>query len=451
MSSHVTTPKWNIIFLIYADLSKNATQDPDTSIDLVPIKVQLDTLRKEILDFDLCDYYNIAIITNLRDLSVSDINGNSYFYGLDRATGAAQNSLVLKYEFKREGSLLQKGALLENAFQEVEKSFKAKHTLLITWDHGSGFGLLKQLEQVGNKNVMVDMLTNDELAKAIKAGISTGKVDVVVMFNCFMHNLHTLYALHEVTDYFVGPESIIAFPGYDYGAMLSAIYKARGEIGGAEIARTAVTTIRAKFINFDRLAKADELIIFGSSMERIKDLFCLIITLSTTLQGFIREDHSMAAYIRNCRRSCYEMTYPLKYEMVDLINWLRRLIEYCGNPQIFAELRDRIEVYINSHVRMASYLGDHPYSERYRQADKRYPPTGYSIYVPSSKAYYSPITENYRNYIAVGAPYSSSFIDGVQWRDFLDLLFGTIGFSKFFFQKGRAVPFDSNRYRHFDM
>jgi Clostripain family len=444
MSPHVVTPKWNIIFLIYADLSENTTPDEDTSVDSVPIRVQVAAIKDELLKVNLSPHYNIAIITNLKDLSVSDLQGSSYFYTPERPEGAAQNMLVEKHEFIKEGLLLQKKLALKDAFEKVEQTFDATNTIVITWDHGSGYGLLKQVSAGNN---IIDMLTNDELAAAIKTGLKQTKADVVIMFNCFMHNLHTLYALNGAADYFVGPESIIAHPGYDYTAILNKI-DSNPEIDGAEICRTAVETIRQKFIAAGRPVKAEELIIIGTRMDGIGHLFDLVKELSRELTDFIQRDPSQAFRIKYCREACYEMTYPMAYDMIDLPNWLIRVIENHGTPAAIGTLLDRINNEI-SKIRMASAIGDHPYSDRYPGADRRFPPSGYSLYVPENEAYYSPVTKNYRNYIAPDAPFAGSFLDGVEWRTFLDRLFLRPGLENV--KKLEVVALNSNGHGNLDV
>lgn len=70
-------------------------------------------------------------------------------------------------------------------------------------------------------NTLYEMLTNEELADAIERGV--GSVDVLVMMNCYMMNLHSCYALKEKVHYFIAPQSGIDEPGYDYKTILESL------------------------------------------------------------------------------------------------------------------------------------------------------------------------------------------------------------------------------------
>ena len=72
------------------------------------------------------------------------------------------------------------------------------------------------------------ILKNDELAKAIRGWLGEKRrASVVLMMNCYMMNLHTLYSLKEQVAYLVAPQSDIDTPGYHYFKILQSIYRGR--------------------------------------------------------------------------------------------------------------------------------------------------------------------------------------------------------------------------------
>ncbi len=100
------------------------------------------------------------------------------------------------------------------------------------WFKGSSKILEKEFEELkttkfaefdlGN-DVSVALLTNQELAQSIKAVFKSKKVDVLVMYNCLMQNVNTQYDLRQAVDYLVAPESGICHPGYNYRGVLNEL------------------------------------------------------------------------------------------------------------------------------------------------------------------------------------------------------------------------------------
>jgi hypothetical protein len=90
-----------------------------------------------------------------------------------------------------------------------------------------GFGFSRLV--VGRPQVP-ELLKNKELAQVIRnwlAGREDKKLGVVLMMNCWMMNLHTLYSLRDCVKYLVAPESNIDTPGYNYGGILATILDSR--------------------------------------------------------------------------------------------------------------------------------------------------------------------------------------------------------------------------------
>jgi hypothetical protein len=88
-------------------------------------------------------------------------------------------------------------------------------------------------------NYKLEILTNQELADAIEAGLKNKKADVLLMMNCNMMNIHTMGTLQGKVNFLIAPESGIDEPGYNYCAILKSITT---ETDPQTVANTCITT-----------------------------------------------------------------------------------------------------------------------------------------------------------------------------------------------------------------
>lgn len=78
------------------------------------------------------------------------------------------------------------------------------------------------------KGTAPEILKNGELAQVISKWLGcrkNKKVGVLLMMNCWMMNLHTMYSLRDTVKYLVAPEGGIDSPGYHYAGILESIYR----------------------------------------------------------------------------------------------------------------------------------------------------------------------------------------------------------------------------------
>lgn len=79
--------------------------------------------------------------------------------------------------------------------------------------------------KVTKKEFSLEILSNRELAEAIKEGFRNQKVDVLIMMNCWMMNIDTMYWLKNSVNILIAPQTGIEYPAYNYKAILEFIYK----------------------------------------------------------------------------------------------------------------------------------------------------------------------------------------------------------------------------------
>ncbi|WP_420581582.1 clostripain-related cysteine peptidase [Reichenbachiella sp.] len=75
--------------------------------------------------------------------------------------------------------------------RKMKNRFPAKRHMLFTWDHGNGYSMFKTHQSGYNSR-----LTMRKLNRAIEIGLQGKKrMDVVIMMNCWMQLIDTIYAL----------------------------------------------------------------------------------------------------------------------------------------------------------------------------------------------------------------------------------------------------------------
>ncbi|HXL57075.1 MAG TPA: clostripain-related cysteine peptidase, partial [Chitinophagaceae bacterium] len=110
---------------------------------------------------------------------------------------------------------------LENILKRIRAEVgEESKIMLFTWDHGSAFGVFnsEELDFVKAPPVKsepkTDMLMISELSDAIRN--SFGKVEMLIMMNCWMQSIETNAQLKGCVDVLVGAETTIDWLGYNY-------------------------------------------------------------------------------------------------------------------------------------------------------------------------------------------------------------------------------------------
>jgi len=199
-----------------------------------------------------------------------------------------------EYIVNTDGYVVQKGDSLKKLLRVIlQKEEGANRHMIVTWGHGSIFGIfyLETLVQVLRNDVSnllektdksftynlpdpvlvkritnpeavydpspeflsqkdaeavlvnFDMLTNKELADALQATLDNKRVDVLLMYNCLMQNVCTQYDFRNVVDYLVAPETGISHPGYNYIDVLDYL-NTPGGVSGGDVSRKIIGSLR---------------------------------------------------------------------------------------------------------------------------------------------------------------------------------------------------------------
>ena len=479
MTTHAEyIPKWNIIFLIYAELVDTTTGAPNPPDD-DDVRTQIEKLDSDILNIQLSDNLNLFTIKNSVEIKYNHVISDTTLITQLVFDSNQQKNIqkpLIKSQMQNFG---QKGREIQNVFQFIDQTFPADKTLLITWDHGSVFGIFKkviadeaqqhQKDSIFNKKyetlktdsviknkltgeeeifclvknkkfnnevrvnnlthvventpeTIVDILTNDELANAITYGFKNKYVDVLIMFNCDMQNMHTCYSMRASVKYFVAPESIISAPGYDYVSIINLIGKNKTlDVDGAMVAMHAVNTMKQYFVKAGRAEKFEEHAMFAVCLEGYHDKIIRFMKFFIEKMTVLIDTESIKYTVGNTRTKCFTFGNDLHYDLVDFLNFLNKLTRSTNNTEIF-DLNEYFQIKYNSII-IAQAVGNaiYPNTGISWEQMTNTPPKGITIYFPITTLNYSdPVVTDF---IIPNARYSTSLLTEINWINFITKLY----------------------------
>lgn len=107
---------------------------------------------------------------------------------------------------------------------------------------------IETVAEIDSKNTgITEVLHNHELADAIGLWLGEKKVGVLLMMNCWMMNLHNMYAMRDRVECLVAPQGDIASPGYNYHHILKFIYHPGNTFDARKLAEICVVTTENSF------------------------------------------------------------------------------------------------------------------------------------------------------------------------------------------------------------
>jgi hypothetical protein len=210
---------------------------------------------------------------------------------------------------------------LEGYFREVIlKPFKARHYLLITFDHGNAFGIFPKeiIDNSGQQKV----LYMEELNRAIRFALQGKKIDVVMMVNCYMQSVMSGIALHRSVKYLVAPESYMDFSGYNYASIFHLIAN-RKNLKGRALAKHAITSFPEKVYTkyTTGVGNKNQTAVFATRLSRYHLLPRLIDQLVDALVGL---DPFPYTSIMDLQKTLLFSKYD---DLVDLYIFTRMLVK----------------------------------------------------------------------------------------------------------------------------
>lgn len=173
--------EYRIVFLIYAEMNDEDSRVPEFELNL----------NEQIGKIKFSEKFHLAIVKNAIRLKNGSIESDkTHLYYKD------ENSKMIEFgHAKVNENVLQDGKKLGEAFRTIDVHFPAKKTILITLDHGNGFGIFQK-----QTSEPIEILKNNlEFSKRFKVMdqriIKAGK-----MYNhfCIVQNQPLYNKLHAL-------------------------------------------------------------------------------------------------------------------------------------------------------------------------------------------------------------------------------------------------------------
>jgi hypothetical protein len=264
-----------------------------------------------------------------------------------------------------------------------------------------------------------EVLKNTELNEALQKWLrdKNKKVGVLLMCNCWMMNLHTMYTLKNSVQCLVAPQGNIDVPGYNIKDILSYINTpAPGKtlsVGPAELAKVCVETFdnsyskaKALMLDRDEPKVTERFKIFAvdlsmktgaeSNLDIQIGLFKQLVNLLLEeLAKPISTKRELIFFLKYIRNACFEFSGGVTM-MIDIVNWVKSIYSASfkftgGENRLTGVFKTPIINFLDSisdkdkTIVLASSSGKKIYDlegESEISAVIALPPTGYSIFFP---------------------------------------------------------------------
>ncbi len=275
-----------------------------------------------------------------------DLGENSYTtiqlgHSLVKAKNTANNQKWLQYHENKKSEFVYNAKIAQiKLIDENKKATNVKPDVDLE-------NILKNVTRVRTLKVeprAAEILKNRELAQCLEGWLDTKKVAVLLMSNCSMMNLHTMYALKDQVECLVAPQGSIDIPGYNLKDIFTAITNSTGEIiKSTELAIKCVESIensysKAKALILDRSEPGviERYKIFAVDLSRkidgnscLENQINLFKSLCGKLFSLLRDptaQQDLKYFFKYIRSVCFDFSEGL-YQMIDIVNWLESVKE----------------------------------------------------------------------------------------------------------------------------
>lgn len=260
-----------------------------------------------------------------------------------------------------------------------------------------------------------EILHNKELAEVLTGWLGTSRqVGVLLMMNCWMMNLHTMYSLRERVSCLVAPQGDIGTPGYNYKNILRYLFKFRTLfLTPRELAVRCVMSAEnrrmrklSKKLRSDGKDKVDCWKIFAVDLQSAEEGETILnkrLGELETIIGLLLIKESLQEDTFCFYKAMRQVSYDFSMEeitdtnlvcMVDIVNWLRifrdldAMLPVFHNLPVNGDAIDGIRRLLKA-IKLDTknqrfILGKTNGNKVYEKAGPAigYPPTGYGLFFP---------------------------------------------------------------------
>lgn len=349
-------------------------------------------------------------------------------------------------------------------FDNDTKSFEIRDsTFQIINNH-----LKKDVAKVSQADDVREILRNEELASVLENWLGQKKVAVLLMMNCWMMNLHTMYSFRETVKCLVAPQGNIGTPGYNFKEILRYLFS-KGSVfeTSEDLAIKCVTTsennrmrrrsirLRAdhtdmidkwKIFAIDLQKKKGDKLVLIDHLERFEQFIFGLLNIedsvSPLVQLLLNRENKMVKALQLCvdvRLVSFDFTKektidPNACFIIDIVNWLKILCDlsigatgYPLDSRVLSPgflLKDEIkDVCDDNQLILATSNGSAVYSPE--SSIVGLAPTGYGLFFPNAKSAQQNLIDNVRKDSLL-----NDFL--INWREFLKVAYPSRVWGPFF-------------------
>lgn len=337
---------------------------------------------------------------------------------LDRVQNSWHNKKKPDYALKKESELVNDDKAGRNRFIHSDNKTPLAGTKrtssALEWNKPLLLANELLLNELSVQPKAAQILSNNELNESLEKWLCGKKIAVLLMSNCWMMNLHTMYTLKDSVRCLVAPQGNIDIPGYNLKDIISEITMSNAAtFGPTQLAVTCVKTFdneysRAKALMINRSEpqvlemfkifavdlskKTGDKSTLLTQIELLKNIIDLIYEQLTKRKKFMNQ-LEMKYFLKYVRSACFDFSEG-KVMMIDIINWIRSINytnqQFDGSMQkLTGILRKPIQDFENSvshnSIVLAASSGKNVYCPENPQADFaiiNLPPTAYSLFFP---------------------------------------------------------------------
>ncbi len=337
--------------------------------------------------------------------------------------GMAGNNQFEQMAAQEPGTGTSKEQVVTSLFKQLPVTNK-QQIMLLTWGHGSVYSIFKAQPSA---SVPFNFLSADEISNCFANGLGC-KVELLVMMNCWMQNIHTCAALKDSVNFLVAAQGMIMEFIYDYAGLLHALPGA----DAPALCQNIKNNLRPEF---SYTMKEGDALLVSNELETLSLFFTSLHAYNIVLQeteNFITlllthlEEKNAAFIVRklikDARACIYTFDIPYQknaapYYMVDIISFAESLAQLdAGN---FLLPFNRLSAAIRQAYVIPPYIGQRPYESYYPQAASRNfekPPFGTGIYFPATKE------QHFNSFLTkfTSSGNTVSFYRNSKWLEFLE-------------------------------
>jgi hypothetical protein len=220
----------------------------------------------------------------------------------------------------------------------------ADHYLVFTWGHGCGWMVDDDAPRGGKAKSFCDDegidpdTTSINSAEISQALAGARPIDVLAMDNCMMAMFEVAYQVRRQVHYLTVSEDEVPDRGFDYFDTLGALTNAHGAITPATLASMIASNNQSAWQHFG----------FGNTLTNSVVMPGNTITAARALSNLARRlatvHHRYPYALRRARTECIEFgmvtDYQYPSDIIDLGDYLRRLIRYVPDSDVRRDARD---------------------------------------------------------------------------------------------------------------